>query len=119
MSDTSSMDRLLEGFLTYLCPQRGQAKKTQDNYARLLNRFVRWAGTQNISDWKHVQFNDLTRFLEHERKRELDREPEGSAKRLTSESVYLQIAALRALYRFAENEKFVKKNPAELLTLPK
>jgi integrase/recombinase XerD len=113
------MDRLVEDFLTYLRHERGQSKNTQDTYASLLSRFVRWAATRNICDWKQVQFNDLTRFLEHERKRELEREPEGSAKRLTSESVYLQIAALRAFYRFAENEKFVEKNPAELLSLPK
>jgi integrase/recombinase XerD len=119
MSDTSAMERLVEDFLTYLRHERGQSKNTQDTYASLLNRFVRWAETQKLADWKQVQFNDLTRFLEHERKRELEREPEGSVKRLTSESVYLQIAALRAFYRFAENEKFVEKNPAELLTLPR
>ncbi len=113
------MDRLVEDFLVYLRHERGQSKNTHDTYASLLNRFVRWAATQSIGDWKQVQFNDLTRFLEHERKRELDREPEDSPKRLTSESVYLQIAALRAFYRFAENEKFVEKNPAELLSLPK
>jgi len=119
MSDTSSMDALVEDFLVYLRHERGQSKNTHDTYASLLNRFVRWAEMQKISDWKQVQFNDLTCFLEHERQREMEREPEGSTKRLTSESVYLQIAALRAFYRFAENEKFVEKNPAELLSLPK
>src|SRR3954469_6055347 len=100
MSDTSAMDRLVEDFLVYLRHERGQSKNTHDTYTSLLNRFVRWAATQSIGDWKQVQFNDLTRFLEHERKRALEREPEGSIKRLTSESVYLQIAALRAFYRF-------------------
>jgi integrase/recombinase XerD len=119
MSDTSAMEQLVEDFLVYLRHERGQAKRTQETYASLLRRFVRWAGTQNLSNWPEVEFNHLTRFLEHERKRELEREPEGSVKRLTSESIYGQIAALRAFYRFAETEKFVEKNPAELLTLPK
>jgi integrase/recombinase XerD len=119
MSDTSAMEQLVEDFLVYLRHERGQAKRTQETYAGLLRRFVRWAGTQNLSNWRDVEFNHLTRFLEHERKRELEREPEGSPRRLTSESIYGQIAALRAFYRFAENEKFVEKNPAELLSLPK
>ena len=39
--------------------------------------------------------------------------------RLSSESVYLQIAALRALYNFAEREGFLKDNVAQHLSLPK
>lgn len=119
MSDTSAMEQLVEDFLVYLRHERGQSKRTQETYGSLLRRFVRWAGTQHLSNWREVEFNHLTRFLEHERKRELEREPEGSPKRLTSESIYGQIAALRAFYRFAETEKFVERNPAELLTLPK
>lgn len=42
-----------------------------------------------------------------------------SAKRLSSESVYLEIAALRAFYRFAENERHVPVNVAENLSLPR
>jgi integrase/recombinase XerD len=40
-------------------------------------------------------------------------------RRLSSESVYLQIAALRAFYNFAEGEKLLPANPAEHLSLPK
>ncbi len=39
--------------------------------------------------------------------------------RLSSESVYLEIAALRALYRFAENERLLPANVAENLSLPR
>src|SRR6185295_7518547 len=42
-----------------------------------------------------------------------------SARRLSSESVYLEIAALRAFYRFAENEKILPQNVAENLSLPR
>jgi integrase/recombinase XerD len=38
---------------------------------------------------------------------------------LSSESVYLEIAALRAFYRFAENEKLLPANVAENLSLPR
>ena len=46
-------------------------------------------------------------------------EPKESVKRLSSESVYLEIAALRAFYRFAENEKLLPVNVAENLSLPR
>jgi integrase/recombinase XerD len=58
-------------------------------------------------------------FLQHERGRRLAREPEQSTRRLSGESVYLEIAALRAFYRFAENEKLLATNPAENLSLPR
>ncbi len=41
------------------------------------------------------------------------------AARLSPASVYLQVAALRAFFRFAVDEGFVPKNPAEDLALPK
>ena len=58
-------------------------------------------------------------FLQHERARPLADEPKESIKRLSSESVYLEIAALRAFYRFAENEKLLPANVAENLSLPR
>ena len=44
---------------------------------------------------------------------------QSSPRRLSSESVYLEIAALRAFYRFAENEKILPTNVAENLSLPR
>src|SRR6185295_7711289 len=54
-----------------------------------------------------------------ERERALANQPKNSPRRLSSESVYLEIAALRAFYRFAENEKLLPSNPAENLSLPR
>ena len=58
-------------------------------------------------------------FLQHERERSLENQPKDSPRRLSSESVYLEIAALRAFYRFAENEKLLPANLAENLSLPR
>jgi integrase/recombinase XerD len=38
---------------------------------------------------------------------------------MSGESVYLEIAALRAFYKFAESEKILPSNPAENLSLPR
>ena len=131
------MQTLVEDFLQYLRHERGQAEHTQRTYAALLNKFVAWAARQGISDWKSVELRHLMAFLQHERERALagpaggvkgKENPSGAggggasrnpARRLSSESVYLEIAALRSFYRYAENEKLLPANPAENLSLPR
>ena len=113
------MNTLVEDFLQYLRHERGQAEHTQKTYAGLLNKFIVWAGPQNLTDWKRVELKHLMSFLQHERERALVNEPKESTRRLSSESVYLEIAALRAFYRFAENEKHLPVNVAENLALPR
>jgi integrase/recombinase XerD len=113
------MQALVEDFLQHLRHERGQADNTQRTYAAVLNKFVAWAGQQGLSDWKSVELNHLMSFLQHERERALLTEPKESLRRLSSESVYLEIAALRSLYRFAEDEKLLPVNLAENLSLPR
>lgn len=126
------MQTLVEDFLQHLRHERGQAEHTQRTYAALLNRFVVWAENAGLSDWKSVELKHLMAFLQHERERELKNGPGGkksvleeetskgkSSKRLSSESLYLEIAALRAFYRFTENEKLLPSNVAEHLSLPR
>jgi integrase/recombinase XerD len=110
---------LVEDFLQYLRHERGQAEHTQKTYAALLNKFTNWAAKQNLTDWKSVELKHLMAFLQYERARPLADEPKESVKRLSSESVYLEIAALRAFYRFAETEKLLPANVAENLSLPR
>jgi len=110
---------LVEDFLQYLRHERGQAEHTQKTYAALLGKFTAWAAKQNLTDWKQVELKHLMAFLQQERARPLADEPKESTKRLSSESVYLEIAALRAFYRFAENEKLLPVNVAENLSLPR
>lgn len=110
---------LVEDFLQYLRHERGQAEHTQRTYAALLGKFVGWAQKHGLNDWKAVELKHLMSFLQHERERPLADEPPESTKRLSSESVYLEIAALRAFYRFAETEKLVPLNVAENLSLPR
>jgi integrase/recombinase XerD len=113
------MQTLVEDFLQHLRHERGQAEHTERTYAALLNRFVTWANQQGISDWTSVELRHLMGFLEQERQRAPADAPKGSPRRLSSESVYLEIAALRAFYRFAENEKLLPINIAENLSLPR
>jgi len=113
------MQTLVEDFLQYLRHERGQAEHTQRTYAALLGKFVAWASKQGLSDWKAVELRHLMSFLQHERERSLANQPKDSPRRLSSESLYLEIAALRAFYRFAEAEKLLPANIAENLSLPR
>ncbi len=113
------MEALVDDFLQHLRHERGQAEHTQRTYAALLKRFVSWAAEQGLNEWNAVQLPHLMSFLQHERGRKLVRQPEGSSRKLSGESVYLEIAALRAFYRFAETEKLLPLNVAENLSLPR
>jgi integrase/recombinase XerD len=113
------LQALVEDFLQHLRHERGQAEHTQRTYAALLNKFLAWAGKQKITDWHAVELRHLMAFLQYERARSLGGEPKDSPRRLSSESVYLEIAALRAFYKFAEQEKLLAANVAENLSLPR
>ena len=122
------MNSLVEDFLQYLRHERGQSDNTAKTYAALLGKFTAWAERQNLTDWKQFELKHLMAFLAHERGRKAsvgrpssrtEAEPKNSSRRLSGESVYLEIAALRAFYKFAENEKILPANPAEHLALPR
>jgi integrase/recombinase XerD len=112
------MRNLVEDFLVYLRHERGQSEQTEKTYAALLFNFVSWAEKRGLKDWNAVKLPDLMKFLEEERARQLKNVPETSTRKLSSESLYLQIAALRALYNFGESEKFLPHNIAANLPLP-
>lgn len=112
------MQQLVEDFLQYLRHERGQSEHTQKTYAALLQNFIDWARARQLLDWRTVRLEDLALFLEHERQRA--RKDAGAAqRRLSPETVYLQIAALRAFYRFCEAERLLPANLAEHLSLPR
>jgi len=50
-----------------------------------------------FEDWKSVELRHLMSFLQHERERALGHQPKGFTRRLSSESVYLEIALARLL----------------------
>jgi integrase/recombinase XerD len=113
------MDELVEDFLQSLRNERGRAEQTQKTYAAALNRFVAWAKTQNLQRWAEVELTHLTRFLIHEQERPLQGQAHKSKAKLSTSSLYLQIAALRAFYKFCETERYLAQNVAENLSLPR
>ena len=113
------MEELVDDFLGYLGTERGHAEKTLRTYQSLLSRFLKWAHAHGLTSWKEVQLSDLVRFLQRERTRLPCHEPEGSSKRLSDQTIYLEIASLRAFFSFAETEGYVPQNVASQLSLPR
>ena len=112
------MNAALEDFLQHIRHEKGQSIQTQKTYATLLGRFVQWAESNSLAEWEAVNRKHLTEFLKNER----NRKPQGQGEQgdqLSPESVYLQIAALRAFYQFAASEEIVPANIAENLSLPR
>lgn len=112
------MDALVEEFLIALRHEKGQAELTQKTYAALLFRLVRWLESRGLKSWEDVDLETLVAFLAHERQRPAE-PTHAKGEHLSESSVYLQIAALRALFQFAEKEGWIQANPAEHLSLPK
>ncbi len=113
------MQNLVEDFLQYLRHERGQSENTAKTYAGLLGKFTTWAAGQGLMDWTEITADHLRAFLRQERLRRLDSEPKESTRRLSGETVYLEIAALRAFYKFSETEKLLPLNVSEDLSLPR
>jgi len=129
---------LTEEYLVHLRHERGRAEHTQRTYAHLLDRFVRWAEARGRTQWPQISTTDLLDYLEHQRiqstalgrpprktngenlPREKSSAHSGNPPRTrSSASLYLQIAALRGFFNFAEDEGHIPQNPAVHLSLPR
>jgi integrase/recombinase XerD len=113
------MEELVEDFIQYLRNELGQAEQTQQIYAGFLHQFVAWAKEQHLGRWEEVELSHLLAYLRHEQQRALKTEPEESPRRLSTSTLYLEIAALRAFFKFCERENLLPVNLAENLSLPR
>ena len=122
------MQALIEEFGQYLRHERGQSEHTQKAYSNILNRFADWAGTRQLARWNAVKLSHLLSYLDHQRNKETPTgdhakkkrgRPRSESAKLSTESLYLEIAAMKAFYRFCVQEQFLPSNVAENLTLPR
>jgi integrase/recombinase XerD len=114
------LDHLIEEFLVHVRHERGQSAHTQRTYAAQLARFNAWAGSNQLNSIREITVTHLIKYLEQERNRLPKSTGPGRPRsaKLGSSSVYLTVAALRALFRFAAAENFIETDPTENLPLP-
>lgn len=114
------MDQLIEEFIVSLRHERHYSEKTQETYSRLLKNFSQWYENQDQTNqklWSLVELQHLTTFIEKEAKRNIG--DDESPKTLSFESLYLQIAALKAFFKFLKREGYIINNVSEHLSLPR
>lgn len=113
------MQDQVDAFLDHLRLERGRSAHTLKTYALALHRFADWAavGAVGVTVASAVTPDHLLRYLEHARARPLSERAAGD--RLRPASLYLEVAALRAFFRFAEDEGWARPNPAQHLPLPR
>ena len=115
------MNELIEDFLVHTAQERGHSANTVRTYAHVLQHFASWCAEKSVHSWDSVNTGLLRDYLSAERIRPPVADAPGRprSKEMSSESLYLAVAAFRAFYRFAEREGFVRENPALNLSLPR
>jgi len=122
------MQALIEEFGQYLRHERGQAEHTQKAYGNILGRFADWAKGESLLHWNDVTLTHLLGYLQHKRENESAEaqgdakkggRPRGDSAKLSTASLYLEIAALKAFFQFCVQEEFLPTNHAENLSLPR
>ena len=122
------MQALIDEFGQYLRHERGQSEHTQKAYSNILIRFADWSNEQSLQNWNEVEFSHLVGYLNHQRNeissdsnepQKKPGRPRSESTKLSTGSLYLEIAALKTFYRFCVQEEFLPKNLAENLSLPR
>jgi len=99
------MNRYVDKFLSYLDIEKNYSPHTILNYKLDLEEFFKI--TENIPVEK-IEYFQLRKYLVQLRSKEY--KPRSLARKLSS---------LRSFFKFLQREKFIKNNPAPLLTTPK
>ena len=99
---------LIDEFITHVALERGQAKNTQDTYRRMLTEFAGYLQGHNVQRWGEVTLQHITEYLHYQRKREM-----------ALNSILLELAAIRVLFRFLYANRYVPSNVAGLIDRPK
>ena len=117
----ASSTPILEDFIISLRHERQLSENTQETYRRLLKCFLSWIEVnaiptpKNLSD---IHLAHLNAFIRYEATRN-QLHPARRESTLAVESLYLQIAAIKAFFKFLAREKYILKNPATDLSLPR
>lgn len=99
----------IDGFILYLATERGLSENYQISTRRSLEEFADWANKRKqFFSPDQVGLVDLTEYLAAEKQRGL-----------APASMKLIVVALKIFYRFLKMRSMTKRDPAELLALPR
>ncbi len=102
------LDRYIDEFIDYLSLERGLSQNTISSYRRDLNKFSHYSENNRIADLLNPSRDHFLGFIF-----------DLKGKNLKSSSIARNIVVLKVFYRYLVSQKYVKKDPAELLESPR
>ncbi len=104
----NELNQLVDQYLNYLLVEKGLSTLTIDSYSRDMGRYVRFLRANKMANISETDTPAILKYL-------LKLRDQG----LCMRSRARHLVTIRGLYRFAVQEKFLKKDPARLIELPK
>ncbi|MCP8686245.1 tyrosine recombinase XerC [Marinobacterium sedimentorum] len=99
---------VLDAFVRYLRTERQYSGHTLDNYRRDIERLLRYAVANSLSDWNCIRPRDLRAFI-----------AETHREGLAGKSIQRLLSAIRSFYRYLNREGLSQQNPALGISAPR
>lgn len=103
-----ALNQLVDEYINFLLVEKGLAAATIDAYSRDLARYIRFLRANKIQALSESDTTAILKYLLRLRDQGLGLRSRGR-----------HLVTIRGLYRFAVQEKLLKKDPARLVELPK
>jgi len=102
------MEFQVDGFILYLATERGLSTAYQLSVRQTLDKLVEWTSKQGYKEWRDLGTDELSAFLGHLRKGDLD-----------TSSLRIALVHLKIFFRFLQKRNHIEIDPAEPLLAPK
>ncbi|MGC6467113.1 MAG: site-specific tyrosine recombinase/integron integrase [Akkermansiaceae bacterium] len=98
----------IDSFILYLATERGLSTAYQLSVQQSLGKLIEWSSAQGHKEWRDLGTDELTSFLAHLRKTELD-----------ASSLRITLVHLKVFFRFLQKRHVIEIDPAEPILAPK
>lgn len=102
------MEIQVESFILYLATERGLSTAYQLSVQQTLDKLLDWVSKNNHAQWRDLGTDELSAFLGHLRKGDLD-----------ASSLRIALVHLKIFFRFLQARHHIEIDPAEPLLAPK
>jgi len=102
------MELQVDRFILYLATERGLSTAYQLSVRQTLDKLLEWTAKQGQENWRDLGTDELSSFLSHLRRAELD-----------ASSLRIALVHLKIFFRFLQKRKHIEVDTAEPLLAPK
>lgn len=98
----------IDSFILYLATERGLSTAYQLSVQQTLAKLLPWCESNGHKEWRDLGTDELSSFLSHLRKSELD-----------ASSLRIALVHLKVFFRFLQKRNIIEIDPAEPILAPK